>query len=226
MALTDYKITPQEKQQNGVISAPDTLTGTAQENKSVFDNLVGFFADKYNSLIDALVTTFSNIYTKHETDMQIDNKITEIGAGDMARSVYDPRSKYTDIFKYAEDLLVSYYTKTQSDEKFYTKTVADLFETEHITLIPYLTTTAATVYKNGHEAKASFEFAITGGEYRGNQQIGTLQTQAKYARYGVAWEASKNQVISIYVVEDKLMMQTNIPLAAGTVIRGGIDYFV
>lgn len=40
MALTDYKITEQQMDENGVISAPDTLTGTAAENKAVFDKLI------------------------------------------------------------------------------------------------------------------------------------------------------------------------------------------
>lgn len=57
MALSDYKITSEQIAANGVVSAPDTLTGTAQENKAVFDKLVKqIVADAVNNLIDALST--------------------------------------------------------------------------------------------------------------------------------------------------------------------------
>lgn len=57
MALSDYKITEAQINQNGVISAPDLLTGTADENKAVFDKLVKqIVADAVNNLIDALST--------------------------------------------------------------------------------------------------------------------------------------------------------------------------
>ena len=54
MALSDYKITQEETAANGVVSAPDVLTGTAQENKAVFDALPRLIIDRMNSLIDAI----------------------------------------------------------------------------------------------------------------------------------------------------------------------------
>ena len=39
MAIRDFKITPEQIAEKGVIAAPDTLTGTPNENKSVFDRL-------------------------------------------------------------------------------------------------------------------------------------------------------------------------------------------
>ena len=55
MALTDKKITENQISGNGVISAPDKLTGTASENKAVFDKLVrAAVAPQYNGLIDEL----------------------------------------------------------------------------------------------------------------------------------------------------------------------------
>lgn len=55
MALNDLKQTDAEINQYGVISAPDKMTGSAAENKAVFDRLfrqVG--AEKFNQLIDEL----------------------------------------------------------------------------------------------------------------------------------------------------------------------------
>lgn len=52
------KITEQELSQNGVVSAPDRLTGTAAENKAVFDKLIrNTVAPDFNALIDALAGT-------------------------------------------------------------------------------------------------------------------------------------------------------------------------
>lgn len=53
--LSDYKITQEESSANGVVSAPDVLTGTAQENKAVFDKLTNqVVITKHNGLIDEL----------------------------------------------------------------------------------------------------------------------------------------------------------------------------
>lgn len=58
MALSDYKITQGETAANGVVSAPDVLTGTAQENKAVFDKLINqTVMVKHNGLIDELSTS-------------------------------------------------------------------------------------------------------------------------------------------------------------------------
>lgn len=55
MALADKKITESQIGSYGVVSAPDKLTGTASENKAVFDKLVrAAVAPQYNGLIDEL----------------------------------------------------------------------------------------------------------------------------------------------------------------------------
>lgn len=55
MALDEYKITGEEIGAKGIVSAPDKLTGTAAENKALFDRLVReLVAEKLNELIDAL----------------------------------------------------------------------------------------------------------------------------------------------------------------------------
>ena len=56
--LSDYKITQEESSANGVVSAPDVLTGTAQENKAIFDKLTNqVVITKHNGLIDELATS-------------------------------------------------------------------------------------------------------------------------------------------------------------------------
>ena len=58
MAITDYKITQGEVDDNKVESAPDVLSDTPSENKKVFDQLVKVFIAKYNDLIDNIDTDF------------------------------------------------------------------------------------------------------------------------------------------------------------------------
>jgi len=54
MAIDDYKVTNAEVQAAHVQAAPNTLTGTAQENKAVFDGYPELLKDKHNGLIDEL----------------------------------------------------------------------------------------------------------------------------------------------------------------------------
>lgn len=55
MALSEKKITESQIASNGVVSAPDKLSGTAAENKAVFDKLIrAAVAPQYNALIDEL----------------------------------------------------------------------------------------------------------------------------------------------------------------------------
>lgn len=56
MALTDFKITDLDVSGKGVVAAPDQLSGTATENKKIFDRLIReVVKEEYNGLIDALV---------------------------------------------------------------------------------------------------------------------------------------------------------------------------
>ena len=67
MSLADYKITDSDISTNGVVAAPDKLTGTAAENKRIFDRLIReSVKELYNGLIDAL-TTISNQHFKNVT---------------------------------------------------------------------------------------------------------------------------------------------------------------
>ena len=57
MVLSDFKITDADITSKGVQASPDQLSGTAEDNKKVFDRLTsGPVKDGHNKLIDALVT--------------------------------------------------------------------------------------------------------------------------------------------------------------------------
>ena len=100
MALTDYKITNTDVTGKGVQSAPDRMTGTAAENKAVFDRLIAeVVKEKLNALIDGIVAELAGKmpapgsagsvgqYLKvGESGVEWD---TPSGAGDMLKSAYD-----------------------------------------------------------------------------------------------------------------------------------------
>lgn len=53
--FSQYRLTAAEMREKGVVSAPDRLTGTAQENKALFDRLVRESVSvRFNELLDAL----------------------------------------------------------------------------------------------------------------------------------------------------------------------------
>ena len=64
-------------------------------------------------------------YSKAETDEKIDEKVVEIGAGDMAMAVYDPQGKSQDIFAYGVHLYkATFLLSGWSGSSSYTQTVA------------------------------------------------------------------------------------------------------
>lgn len=75
MAITDLKIKNSDYTGKDVASAPDKLTGTAQENKGVFDRLIkDLLAGRYNSLVDALaaITGAGEIGTQSGQSVQLE----------------------------------------------------------------------------------------------------------------------------------------------------------
>lgn len=84
------------------IAAPDGLTGgTVQE---VVNALLAYVNAHKNDQENPHAVTAAQVdaYTKKQTDDAINNKITEIGSGDMAQAVYDPTGQRRDIFAAAE----------------------------------------------------------------------------------------------------------------------------
>jgi len=58
MSLENFKITDEQILKNGVVSAPDKLTGNAAENKALFDNLIrAIVRESVNNIIDILVSS-------------------------------------------------------------------------------------------------------------------------------------------------------------------------
>lgn len=88
MNFKDYKISDTDINSRNVKSAKDTYNSTdVQGNKNIFDKLPEFIAGKFNAFLDLLGEL--EFYTKSETEQLIDTRVIKIGAGDMAKNVYD-----------------------------------------------------------------------------------------------------------------------------------------
>lgn len=87
MGLEEHKITGYE---DSIASLPDKIENNAAWLKARFDARTDKeIKTKHNGLVDTLVALFEAIYTKAQTDAQINAKVAQIGAGDMAKQVYD-----------------------------------------------------------------------------------------------------------------------------------------
>ncbi|MBE6070213.1 MAG: hypothetical protein E7211_21355 [Clostridium lundense] len=65
--FSDFKITDNDIAQKGVVAAPDKLTGTAAQNKAIFDRLVSEVVKaKYNDMLTALETDISDYLGESE----------------------------------------------------------------------------------------------------------------------------------------------------------------
>lgn len=84
MALSDYKISGSEINTNGVVSAPDILTGTTQENKAIFDKLPTLIINKFNALIDSISATGAD-----EIGVQPFDEITANNIQDALKQIRD-----------------------------------------------------------------------------------------------------------------------------------------
>ena len=84
--MDDLKITDLEISENGVEGAAHYFFGNPDENQKIFDKLPKLIAAKFNAFVEYIK---GNFYSKTEVDRKINNKIIEISAGDMAKSVYD-----------------------------------------------------------------------------------------------------------------------------------------
>lgn len=87
-------------------SVPEGLPEGTENNvqkvsQAIFDALNNHKKDAENP--HKVTAKQTGAYTKEETQSAINEKVQEIGAGDMAKSVYDTKNKKTDIFDYADN---------------------------------------------------------------------------------------------------------------------------
>lgn len=107
--LTDYAVS--------IAGLPDKIENKAQWLKQQFDARTDSeVRDKHNSLIDALDEDLAGRPTNESMASAIDEKVVELGAGDMAQKIYDPGKKKQDIFAYA-DAVRNYAQQVEEDSE-------------------------------------------------------------------------------------------------------------
>lgn len=85
---------------------PPGLPEDTDKTMQAVVNAVMQFAESHTERVDNphnVTASQVGAYTKKQTDNAIDQKITEIGSGDMAQAVYDPEHKKLPIYGYVED---------------------------------------------------------------------------------------------------------------------------
>ncbi len=84
------KITESDLLNKGVVGLPDTPELSAFEMQRKFEEVAReVIIPAFNQLVEALIVDLGEIYTKDEVQKAIRDKVTSIGAGDMAMYVYD-----------------------------------------------------------------------------------------------------------------------------------------
>lgn len=107
--LTDYAVS--------IAGLPDKIENKAQWLKQQFDARTDSeVRDRHNSLIDALDEDLAGRPTNESMASAIDEKVVELGAGDMAQKIYDPGKKKQDIFAYA-DAVRNYAQQVEEDSE-------------------------------------------------------------------------------------------------------------
>lgn len=100
MNLNQHKINEYEQ---SIKDLPDRVTGQAERLKAMFDSRTdNEVKQKHNSLVEALT---QSVYSKAETEVAIAQKVTDIGAGDMAAAIYDTENRRRDVFGYVDESL-------------------------------------------------------------------------------------------------------------------------
>lgn len=102
MAFNHSTITQQEIDNNNLEGLPDIPGYSTVDMQRALDKLATMVATKLNDLITAMAQSGTGVPTINEMTAAINAAIVSIGAGDMAKAVYDPTNKVADIFAYAD----------------------------------------------------------------------------------------------------------------------------
>ncbi|MEG1932376.1 MAG: hypothetical protein RR075_04625, partial [Pygmaiobacter sp.] len=93
------QITEELLANKGVKGQPDVPGLTSEQMQNKMEEIVRTVViPTVNENATAQNAENANRYTKIETETAINNKMTAMGSGDMAKSVYDPQHKQQDVF--------------------------------------------------------------------------------------------------------------------------------
>lgn len=204
MAITDKKITSGEINKSHVQKQPDRLTGTAQENKSVFDTLPELIATKHNEALDEIVSAFSSQNTKVETINAVLNERMDEITGSANPLV--PLGMYATL----EDLQAEHPTGEKGDAWLigdYTSNVAYMWDVDHEEWV----NAGALAQGNGFKSayNRSFEDNASNIQMDGTASAGASFKVAR-ADHVHPSDTTKADLQDGYVVDEELLEQATI----------------
>ena len=204
MAITDKKITSGEINKSHVQKQPDKLTGTAQENKSVFDTLPELIASKHNEALDEIVGAFSAQNAKVETiNTALNERMDEIAS---SANPLVPLGMYSTI----EELQEAHPTGSAGDAWLigdYTSNVVYLWDVDHEQWM----NAGALAQGNGFKSayNRSFEDTASNIQMDGTASAGSSVKVAR-ADHAHPSDTSKADLQNGYVVDEQLLEQETI----------------
>lgn len=204
MAITDKKITSGEINKSHVQKQPDRLTGTAQENKSVFDTLPELIARKHNEALDEIVSAFSSQNTKVETINAVLNERMDEITGSANPLV--PLGMYATLAELQE----AHPTGEKGDAWLigdYTSNVAYMWDVDHEQWV----NAGALAQGNGFKSayNRSFEDNASNIQMDGTASAGSSFKVAR-ADHVHPSDATKADLQDGYVVDEQLLEQETI----------------
>lgn len=204
MAITDKKITSGEINKSHVQKQPDRLTGTAQENKSVFDTLPELIAKKHNEALDEIVSAFSSQNTKVETiNATLNERMDEITG---SANPLVPLGMYATLAELQE----AHPTGEKGDAWLigdYTSNVAYMWDVDHEQWV----NAGALAQGNGFKSayNRSFEDVASNIQMDGTASAGSSFKVAR-ADHVHPSDATKADLQDGYVVDEQLLEQATI----------------
>ena len=204
MAITDKKITSGEINKSHVQKQPDRLTGTAQENKSVFDTLPELIAKKHNEALDEIVGAFSSQNSKVETINAVLNERMDEITGSANPLV--PLGMYATLAELQE----AHPTGEKGDAWLigdYTSNVAYMWDVDHEQWVNAGALAEGNGFKSAYNR--SFEDVASNIQMDGTASAGSSFKVAR-ADHAHPSDATKADLQDGYVVDEQLLEQETI----------------
>lgn len=102
MSLEQFAVTTQDLDGVGVMGLPDVpALSTAEMQAKLEQTTREVVIPHFNAVLQQLETELQQRPLQTEVTQQIDQQVQAVGAGDMAKSVYDPQGKNSDVFAVA-----------------------------------------------------------------------------------------------------------------------------
>ena len=204
MAITDKKITSGEINKSHVQKQPDRLTGTAQENKSVFDTLPELIAKKHNEALDEIVGAFSSQNSKVETINAVLNERMDEITGSANPLV--PLGMYTTLAELQE----AHPTGDVGEAWLigdYTSNVVYMWDVDHEQWVNAGALAEGNGFKSAYNR--SFEDVSSNIQMDGTASAGSSFKVAR-ADHAHPSDATKADLQNGYVVDEQLLEQETI----------------